>query len=339
MAMVLASVVACRAQLADLGGPDPCKGDAEAAASSCRYTGPYSDGSGPFAGVPHYCGDPDGVQLASSANVGTAIVGVWAACGMSGPYPGSQAAGVQLGSDGKFVLLDQDSNFTFQPSSDPGRSGTFALVDASSSLGSGTFQIRFTAANGGVSLVQVVVLGSPPRLRFFTPTPTDFVPALTWAFRAAVCGPQFGPPATCDSSDNLLARMQGCWIWCSGPDDSPLITQSGPSQVQPTPVGLEVTGTQWTLLFEDSRGTVVPDPERSGTLQLNSDGPYRSIWRNGGSQVLDPESPMIDACGRAMLLRPTGVCKQGETVTEQCVGPSCPCPLDPSRSGLFVRAP
>ncbi len=330
MALVVACVGACRAQIADLGGPDPCAGDA-GAPLSCRYAGPYSDGSGIFGGVPQSCSDADGLPITSEAQVATAIVGVWTGCGTSGPYPGSQASGVQFGSDGTFSLLDEDyTTSSVVPSSDPARSGTFTIVDASSTLGHGTFQVRFTAADGGVSLVQVAVLGSPPKLRFFVPGATDFVPALTWAFRAGVCGPGFGPPATCMDNEKLLARMQGRWIWCSGPNSGPAVVTSAPPQMQPTPIGLEVNGSQWTLLFEDASGAVVPDPGMSGTLQLGPDGRSGSTWTNGGSMLINPWLPMIDACGRAMLLEPTHICQLGQ---------SAPCSVDVSASGLFVRLP
>jgi hypothetical protein len=87
------------------------------------------------------------------------------------------------------------------------------------------------------------------------------------------------------------------------PTDSRLFVPSGhPMQ---TTVDFEVSAARWTVLFENGSGAVV-----SG-----------------------------DACKRAMLLEPAGVCRRVKQSPQQRVGPRCPCPLDPSRSGLLVRLP
>jgi hypothetical protein len=322
VAVFVASVAGCRAQIVDLGGPNACAVDGGSPAS-CGYSGSYSDGSGHFDGLPPYCADPDGAQIqpASTAQVAAALVGVWAACASSGPYPGSEAIGVEFGADGKFFLLDGDTDDNLKPASDVSRQGTFMVVDATASLGAGEFQVRFAAGNGGVSLAQVTLFGSPARLRFFVPAAADFVPAETWGFRAGVCGPAFGPQATC-SDEDLLSRMQGRWIWCgSGRSGPPL---SGAD------IGLEVRGATWSALIEDGRGAVVPAPGESGNVTLGSDGTNGATWTRGGITIFSPWRPLIDACGREMLLSPDHVCQ---------VGQALPCSVDYSASVLFVRSP
>src|SRR5581483_11586185 len=103
------------------------------------------------------------------------------------------ASPIEFTGDGRFFSMEQDASGSaaLARSTAPASTGTFTVLDASAALGAGTYQVRFTAANGGVFLSQVDVFGAPARLRFFSPAAADFVPAQTLAYQAGVCGPSF----------------------------------------------------------------------------------------------------------------------------------------------------
>jgi hypothetical protein len=309
----------------------------------CADSEPSSDGSGYFGGTPVACNDPDGTPVAANApsDIAAALLGVWASCGTDGPYPGAGGNGVQFTSDGRFAMLTSDYRTAdLLPVTNLAYTGTFTVVDASSTLGPGTYQVRFTADNGGVNLAQIVALGSPPRLRFFVPQAADFVPALTWKFRAGVCGPGLSAENACTYGGNdVIARMQGRWIWCLGPPGYASGPGGGPVPGAPS-IGFDVhaDGT-FTMLTEDSAGNVIPEPPSmlntsSGTLQvvkgsLQWIGTPLSTQGNG--------LPVFDACGRTLVPFPGRSCDCREPNSPTCNVD--PCPYDFTISQIYVRVP
>jgi hypothetical protein len=208
---------------------------------------------------------------------------------------------VEFYGDGTFSLLVEDESYDLAPATGASGSGTFTVVDASKTLA---------------------------RARSKCASASDFVAAETWRFRAGVCGPAFGPEVSTASNDDLVALMQGRWIWCSGPGEAnPIGSLAASHEAQPSPfLGLTISGDTWQALVEDETGALVAAPEQSGTFQLAASG---ASWVSGSTMYVDP-LPMVDTCGRTMLLSPAHVC---------ALGGSPPCPVDVAASDLLVRAP
>ncbi|MGH7439021.1 MAG: hypothetical protein ACRENE_25310 [Polyangiaceae bacterium] len=324
VALLLAmSAVGCRSQVADLGGAGPCTAPAADAGlpAACRSAVRLSDGGGFAPLAAEQCSAQDGTLLAftSTADVAAALVGIWMGCGvsngMNGPFPGAASSTVEFTSDGRFFLMGGSPLVRL---TGPADSGTFAVIDASSTLGPGTFQVRFDTGSGGAFPVQVAVLGSPSRLRFFSPTQNDFVPAVSLAFQAGVCGPSFVEPARCLDEGDLLAQLQGRWLSCEGL--SPFLFSWPQSQPMPPPfVGVEIRGSTIGALVVDTGGALVADPKYTGQLVI-SPGQSGSFMMGVGGQVTQVgASPAIDACNRAMVLfdqslcGPTGGCQRNLT--------------------------
>jgi hypothetical protein len=281
--------------------------------------------------------------------VASALVGVWTGCpkgpppfSTSGPYAGTAAPGVEFTSDGHFFLLSVDSDWNEQGIDKMADQGTFAVVDASSTLGPGEYQVRFTANDGEVSLSQVDVFASPPKLRFFGPQAADFSLAQTWKFRAGICGPSFVSQSSCVGQGDPFAPMVGRWLWCSGEPDT--VFGIGSLQLPGAPyVGIDIhADTTFNLLVQDDDGGLVPASPVpyatvSGTLQLGpSDGQSKWTGINPGAIIGGTLStPLVDACGRAMLWDPTRICDCSYPNSPTCH--ASPCPVDPSRSQLLVR--
>jgi hypothetical protein len=252
--------------------------DASFDAASCAYSGPYSDGSGYLAAAPASCSAPSGTQesFTSVSDVVAALVGTWVWC-ESSSSPSStfvrtidaNAAGITFGSDGTFTILEissgSPSDLSLLPGTGPSASGTFVVLDASATLGPGTYQARLSALNGGVYTSQVAVFGATARLRFFSPSAYDYVPALTKAYQANVCGPPFGPVYTPTGTADALARIQGRWAACPNADTDFLTGPASAGQ------GVEFPGDgTWYTLVEDGTGTLVrsTDPSQYGELTV-----------------------------------------------------------------------
>jgi hypothetical protein len=326
----------------DLGGSGipPCREDAGPAAS-CAYSGPYDDGRGYFGGMPAECADSSGppAALASTDEVTAALIGAWTGCGQGGPYAGAPSSALQFTSDGRFAFFVEDAAWNLNPLTGSANQGTFVVLDASSTLGPGTYQVRFTADNGGVFLSQVAVLAAPAKLRFFAPGANDFAPARTWQFRAGVCGPQFDTTDVCSSGGGaLLSRMVGRWVWCSGPIGMPFVNFNPTPQPGTPYVGIEIhPDATWAMLSEDVDGGLIPAPTvmfatASGTLQIESS---QTQWISGNETGIDPGIPLVDACGRVFLPSPVYACAACKSATPTCNGETCP--LSPSDSGELVR--
>lgn len=273
----------------DLGGSTlaataPAEGDAAPAASSCAYTGLDNDGSGYYEGEPDSCSAADGPMHAfgSTSDVATALAGSWRACTFgggaeSGSFLSAVDAaiaiyGVEFTGDGRFYVLTTDDSdpmaskpytYSLERGSSAADTGTFEVVDASASLGPGTFQVHMAAANGSVLIEQVVLYDSPAKLRVVAGNGfEEFSRPLPWTFRANVCGPVFGPPHTETSTADFMARLTGRWAWCSG--------QLGGTNS----MGLEFLGDgTWYGLVEDEAGNVTRQMTGSlhGTVQVPSD--------------------------------------------------------------------
>jgi hypothetical protein len=234
--------------------------------SACVYTGACSDGSGYFAYDSDLylasCTKPTGApaSFTSAAQVSAALVGMWVACGEAtflGPLD-ANATGIQFTSDGHFTVLATSTTKSLVTASSGADSGTFDVVDASASLGPGTYQVRLSASNGGVYTTQVVVVGPAPTLRFFAPAANDYAPALSKRFQAGVCGAPLGPIDTPSSGADALARMQGSWVLCSSPKPDQVVEGPLPGE------GLEFTadGTLY-FLFENADGVLARNPSAS----------------------------------------------------------------------------
>jgi hypothetical protein len=310
---------------------------------SCSYSGSYDDGGGYFGGIPLECADSSGtpVALASTDDVTAALIGAWTGCGQGGPYAGATGSAIQFTSDGRFAFLGQDAAWNLNPLTGSADQGSFVVLDASSTLGPGTYQVRFTIDNGGVFLSQVSVLTAPAKLRFFAPSANDFAPARTWKFRAGLCGPQFGATDVCSSSgDALLSRMAGRWFWCSGNLGLPFVNNDPTLQPGTPYVGIEIhPGGSWVMLTEDVDGGLIPAPATmfsmaAGSLELGSS---QTVWISGSQAVFAPGVPLVDACGRVLLPSPVYACSDCLSATPTCNGETCP--LSVSKSGELVRAP
>ncbi len=339
----------CQTRVVDLGGPGtpPCSDDAGPPAS-CAAPASYDGGAGYYAGTPVECADSTSTPLAlgSTDAVTAALLGAWTGCAQGGPYVGATATGVQFtidASGARFALLGLDAAWNLLPNGGSAYQGSFVVVDSSSTLGPGTYQVRFTADNGGVFLSQVAVLGSPTKLRFFAPGANDFAPARTWQFRATVCGPQFDTTDVCGSRDDLLSRMVGRWIWCSGTLGGPFGIPD-PANLPGMPyVGIDIRpDATWSMLTEDVDGGLIAAPVTrsatesaltSGSVQFESN---QTLWISGGATVVAPGSPRVDACGRVFMPSPVYACARCESATPSGCGETCP--LSVSKSGEMVRA-
>jgi hypothetical protein len=327
--VLVAGMAACNGpRVVDLGGRDqapivggdaavasdaaPAVGDnvvasdaAPAVGATCTYTGPYSDGSGYLADPPSSCTDASGAleSFTSASGVAAALVGTWISCASGGSTNvfvrtlDSGAAGVEFRSDGTFTLLTtltaSTSDVSLVPATGASDSGTFVVLDASASLGPGTYQVRLSAMNGGVYTTQVVVFGATPGLRFFSPGADDYAPALTKKFEANVCGGPFGPVDSPASSGDAVARMQGKWARC------PVTTSHMLGPLTTHGQGLEFPGDgTWYTLFEDSSGNLVrtTDPSEHGTFVVAGSAPFSLLFStaNGSGQTLDV---VLGACG------------------------------------------
>jgi hypothetical protein len=246
---------------------------------------------------PDYCDDPLGTPLTTIDSITQAIVGVWVGC---------TGLGVEFTSDGHFAARTyaQDGAHNAQlvgadtPDGGyqgPSTVGTFVVVDASSTLGAGTFQLRVTAADGTVEVQQIEVFGPPTRIRLSGGTGgiSDYVKPMTYAYQAGTCGVTPGTCYSFKSAADVLNRVTGRWALCTG--------VPGPLGA----LGLEIhsDGT-WVGLTEDIDGQLVASslPQSQGTLQVTaaraSDGPLpytlvltglpQAQGGRGGSEAIQP---------------------------------------------------
>jgi hypothetical protein len=205
---------------------------------------------------------------------------------------GLGAQGLELTSDGHYFVLAIVPPPDYSPSSvsttttrtfvqdapgadgGPGGApvtGTYQVVDASATLGPGTYEIRLQPSTGGVYLAQVLMLGSPVKMRFVFstgPSSEDFAPAFPLTFRAGVCNyGQLGPAYTPASNADSAAHVEGSWIWCAGPGP---IAPDGQESV----VGFEFPGDgTWHALLEDASGNVARGTASGddGTVEISEE--------------------------------------------------------------------
>jgi len=275
-------------------------------AAACAYSGVCSDGAGYLSDTPAWCVAAIGPQqsFASASQVAAAMVGVWTSCGTTTANEFVRALDVGVGAgsieftrDGHFFLraLSRDTipqDLTMKRLTGPSDTGTLEVVDASATLGPGTYQARLTALDGGVHVTQVLLFGSPARLRFFSPGADDYVHAYTNKYQANICGPGFGPVYRPADRNDLLSHLQGRWARCP---NHPLdylqegITEGG--------VGLEFPGDgTWYALVEDEGGNLVrtTNPSQHGSLQPG--GSYTLTFSTADS-ASEPLEPVLDECG------------------------------------------
>jgi hypothetical protein len=277
-----------------------------------------SDGTGFNANIPPACSAADGpTQTPTSvAQVAQAVVGTWYDCLGSGPIftllgddiaSGSQ--GIELTKDGHYVvlgtgpadypILSTASTGAFIPLSVPAPDGgasipvegTYQVVDASASLGASAYQISFQPSTGGVYLAQVVMLGSPTKMRLISgaaSTTEEFAPALPLTFRAGVCNyTQFGPQAPpFATAAEMLAGIKGTWIWCAGTA----------LQTANAIVGIEFPGDYtFSYLIEDDSGKVTRGTgNNAGTISPGDDGILNLTYGVSGSGT--DFQPVLAAC-------------------------------------------
>jgi hypothetical protein len=274
-------------------------------ATACAYSGACSDGSGYLSDTPSSCSAAIGPRqsFASTSQVAAAMVGVWTSCAVGSTAGANEfihaldvnAGAIEFTSDGHFFALGFSPNAQ-DPATErltgPGDTGTLEVVDASATLGPGTYQARLTSSDGGVHVTQVILFGSPARLRLFSPGADDYVHAYTKKYQANICGPGFGPVYTPTGSSDLLSHLKGRWARC--PNN---LTQSVLSAFGGT--GLEFPGDgTWYTLVEDETGMLVrtTDPLQHGTMQPA--GSYSLTFTTAGphSQFFQAE-PLVDECG------------------------------------------
>jgi hypothetical protein len=281
---------------------DPVAMDDGAVPAQCAYAGPYSDGSGYFSSQPLFTTDPDGprLPLVSPSQVAAAMVGTYSGT-LDLPNQPPSVMGVEFTGDGRFVLLVSDPDYNLVRSTASSAAGTFDVVDASGTLGAGTYQARFHTSDGGVRLAQIVIFDSPRKVRLFSPSPGELMPAQKWQFRANVCGPAFGPSHAFTSATDVAARIRGRWIWCSGlpwgafgaalPTDGAAIMPLRNASI----IGIEFPGDgTWYLLAEDESGNVVRAAGlrdviqfAHGTLQPDPSGALNMMGGDRGRVTVD----------------------------------------------------
>jgi hypothetical protein len=323
-------LAACSGPKVDLGGQQLANGGSDNDASAedaptstactslvdvaaCADPGRCSDGSGYLFDLPTLsCSTVAGPprSFTSTTEVAKAMVGVWHTCASNSEasdFFGGYASGIEFTDDGHFFLLTgddsvpQDATLVREidappplfPSGPPSDTGTYAVVDASATLGPGMYQSRLTASSGGTDIKQVIVFDSPPRLRFFSPGASDYVRALTKEYQANVCGPGLGPRYTPSSSDDLLTHMQGRWARCSNSLSNGLLA---PITAQGQGVEFPGNGT-WYTLVEDDTGKLVraTDAKSSGTIQGLAGATFSFLFSTAaGSEELEP---LVDQCG------------------------------------------
>ncbi|HEY4013511.1 MAG TPA: hypothetical protein VGM06_09250 [Polyangiaceae bacterium] len=298
--------------LADVSPPPASACTTPSDAGACGFAGECSDGSGYIYDPPGWCASPSGAAtaFATTSAVAAALAGVWVSCSGAATFARTIdpiAAGIEFTADGHYHLLGNEADFTQDSRDttllrldDPSLGladasapdvGTFDVVDASATLGAGAFQVRLTAGDGGIHVAQVVVFGSPVRIRFFTPSADDYAHALTKAYQANVCGPALGPIVTPDSP---AAQLQGRWARCD--DGIPTQDEFAPFFAQQG-LEFEADGT-WHTLVEDPTGALVPttNPDFMGTYTSGTS--QDDVVLNGGEVV----TPQFDACGGMVLL-------------------------------------
>jgi len=201
------------------------------------------DGEG-FSGLmPNWCGAAPGAPLAfsSPADVTAAITGTWFDCDNDDFFSVLQTPlnGVQLTTDGHISALNVDgdskladlSDFTLfygaagssginpEGSNPPLATASYAIVDASATLGAGTFQMRITASDGTIEQAQILVYASPARVKLVLDnTSVSLVRPVSLQYRAGICAPAFpgGTPAPQGTVIPLAGFPAGRWIWCGG---------------------------------------------------------------------------------------------------------------------------
>jgi hypothetical protein len=277
------------------GGAAACTDPVDAAA--CILSGTCSDGSGDLADPSPSCDLDAGAvpTYASPSDVAAAMVGLWTACeaGLS-----SLGNSVQFTADGHFSIWQSPPSIAAEwanfitPPSDLAESGLFVVVDASATLGPGTFEAQFSFPSGEVATAQVVAFTSPPRVRFFAPPNViDYGPVVTAQYQAGVCGPSLGPIVSLASDADMLARLQGRWAVCGNQLSNGLLSIFEERQ------GIEFPGDgSWHYLVEVDGGQLVPStaPADQGTIQAGPGGPPYSVVMNSDAT---PIFPILDACG------------------------------------------
>jgi hypothetical protein len=276
----------------------PASSGTGAGGNGCGLTNVFGLGApadnGNVNAAPDYCNDPLGAPLTTIDAITRAIVGDWVGC---------TSLGVEFTSDGHFAALTfaQDGAHNAQlvnadvPDGGyqgPSTLGTFVVVDASATLGAGTFQLRVTAPDGTVEVQQIEVFGPPTRIRLSGGTGgiSDYVKPMTYAYQAGTCGVTPGTCYSFKSAADVLSRLTGRWALCTG---VPGYTGA---------LGLEIhsDGT-WVGLTEDIDGQLVASslPQSQGTLQAVAahagDGPlpYSLVvselpQTSGGRAILQP---------------------------------------------------
>jgi hypothetical protein len=285
--------------------------------AACVYSGGCSDGSGYLQDPPGQCSEPLGAMatFTSTVQVASALVGVWSVCsgGGAGFIPeisSERVDAIEFTSDGRFLLFTNatgtaDSRAAV-PGNDPLDTGTFEVVDASATLGAGTFQVRLTASDGGVHAAQVEVFPSEPRIRFFSPDAADYMPTPTKRYQTNICGPAFGPIDTPSDGDAALARMQGRWARCPTPGAYGL----GASGLDAEGIEFPGDGT-WFALVQNASGTLerATDENLVGTVAVSGSNPAELMitsqadvtggGSSGGSTsaIAGRFQPILGACG------------------------------------------
>jgi hypothetical protein len=323
-ASVGVALLSCRGPVVSLGGggagaggcawgttQPTCDGQSDAG-------GTPSDGSGYNAHIAPACLVGDGtMQMPSgAAQIAQELVGLWSDCGggckgnasisLSGwlGMGDNLATGIEFTADGHYYVLDADQDTTMLVRTTA--TGTFAVQDASATLGAGTYQVLFHPIADNLFQPQVVVFDSPRKIRFImvgTASSEDFAPALPMTFRKGVCtSVQLGPAHVFTSPEDMSAQVQGRWIWCSGPMND----FCGPV------VGVEFLGDgTWYLLTEDASGNVArsTDPQQHGTYADSDAG-------GGGNDCLPALGLSVEGDGTYGFIPTVGECRRALTVTQ-----------------------
>jgi hypothetical protein len=258
---------------------------ATAPPAACYADAGLVDGA-EYSGIePSWCEDAPAalVAFASPADLTAAIAGTWFDCDNNNFFSVLTTPvvdGVEITSDGHIDSLNVDgetklanqSDFTayfgsssqsgYDPESKnvPFAMASYVIVDASATLGAGTYQMRITGADGSIEQAQILVYSGPDRIKLVLDNQSvTLVRAVSFRYRAGICSPGFagGRPVTAGAFP-LAGLAPGRWIWCGG-EGEPTFGYGFDEQDDGTAVELDVDSTGNLVPIALPRGKLAPD--------------------------------------------------------------------------------
>jgi hypothetical protein len=210
---------------------------------TCYADAGLVDGGGYSGIMPSWCGDAPGTLLAfsSPADATAAVAGTWFDCDNNSFFSVLATPvvdGIEITTDGHINSLNIDGETKLANPSDftayygaAGSTGynpewknaqfasvSYVIVDASATLGAGTFQMRITGADGSIEQAQILVYSGPDRIKLVLDNQSvTLVRAVSFQYRAGICSSAFtGGTVLPPDAFPLKGLAPGRWIWCGG---------------------------------------------------------------------------------------------------------------------------